>query len=110
MGAGVFQTVTCIWIYILESVSWLNFLFPLAIGGKALTIVTSEGGDAITLATSGAGVVTSKFGSIYTVATAAAASAAHNGAATPSTSMQAPLLIGIATVMISTMLGAIIIV
>lgn len=87
---------------------WLPY-FPLAIGGKAYTIITSEGGDAITLAASGAGVVTSKFGSVYTVATAAAATAVNN-AATPSTSMQAPLLIGIATVMISTMLGAFIII
>jgi hypothetical protein len=82
-------------------------LYLLAIGGKAYTIITSEGGDAITLATSGAGVVTSKFGSIYTVATAAVASAtSKHSAATPSTSMQAPLLIGIVTVMISTIIGA----
>lgn len=87
----------------------LTSLFSLALGGKAYTIITSEGGDAITLATSGAGVITSKFGSVYTVATAAI-TAANNGAATPSTSMQAPLLIGIGTVMISTMLGAIIII
>jgi hypothetical protein len=38
------------------------------------TIVTSEGGHAITLATSGAGAITSFAGSEYTVATAAAAS------------------------------------
>ena len=88
----------------------LTYLFPLAIGGKPYTIITSVGGDALTLATSGAGVVTSKFGSIYTVATAAAATAVGHSAATPSASMQAPLLIGIATVMISTMLGAFIII
>lgn len=47
----------------------------LAIGGSAVTVVTSAGGAAITLASSGAGKVTSFAGSQYTVATAAAASA-----------------------------------
>jgi hypothetical protein len=46
-----------------------------AVGGQAVTVVTSVGGQAITLATSGAGVVTSFAGSEYTIATAAAASA-----------------------------------
>jgi len=99
------------WIYYILEPVWLSdSLFPLAIGGKAYTIITSEGGDAITLAASGAGVVTSKFGSLYTVATAAVATAVNNGATTPSTNMQAPLLIGIATVMISSMFGAFIII
>ena len=50
-------------------------MFFLAIGGSLATVVTSEGGQAITLATSGAGKVTSFAGSEYTVATAAVASA-----------------------------------
>jgi len=83
-----------------------DFQFPSAIGGSAYTVITSQGGDAITLAASGAGVATSKFGSVYTVATAAVASATKKSAATPSANMQAPLLIGIATVIFSTMFGA----
>ena len=47
-----------------------------AIGGKVFTEVTSVGGSAITLAESGAGKVTTFAGSVYTVATSAAASAA----------------------------------
>lgn len=47
-----------------------------AIGGSLATVITSEGGQAITLAGSGAGIVTSFAGSEYTVATAAAVSAA----------------------------------
>jgi hypothetical protein len=46
----------------------------LAIGGSLATVITSEGGQAITLATSGGGVVTSFAGHHYTVATAAASS------------------------------------
>jgi len=83
----------------------------LAIGGHAVTVVSSKGGDVITLATSGAGVATSKFGSVYTVATAAVASAAtHTGGAAPlSLGLQTPSLVGLATVLLSTLLGAIIV-
>ncbi|KAG8938350.1 hypothetical protein FRC04_009022 [Tulasnella sp. 424] len=49
-----------------------------AFGGHAYSVITSEGGRAITLASDGAGVVTSFAGSIYTVATADVASAATN--------------------------------
>jgi hypothetical protein len=46
-------------------------MFPsLAIGGSVFTEVTQVGGSAITLATSGAGVVTSFGGSVYTAASA----------------------------------------
>jgi hypothetical protein len=46
-----------------------------AIGDSVFTEVTSVGGEAITLAGSGVGVVTTFAGSVYTVATGAAASA-----------------------------------
>ncbi len=75
-----------------------------AYGGHAYTVVSSKGGDAVTLASSGAGVATSKFGSIYTVATAAVVS----GAA-PSISLQTPLLVSLATVILSALVGAIIV-
>ena len=58
----------------------------------------------MTLASSGAGVATSKFGSIYTVATAAVVS----GAA-PSMNLQTPSLVGLATVILSALVGAIIV-
>jgi hypothetical protein len=54
----------------------------IAIGGSVFTEVTSAGGGAITLASSGAGVVTSFAGSVYTVATSAASSAASGYAPT----------------------------
>ncbi|KAF8168219.1 hypothetical protein B0H34DRAFT_684686 [Crassisporium funariophilum] len=81
-----------------------------SIGGVAYTVISSKGGDAITLAASGAGVVTTKFGSVYTVATGAVGSAvaSNNAAVLPYSSMQTPLLVGIVTVMLSTLLGAVI--
>lgn len=50
--------------------------------------------------------MTSKFGSDYTVATAAAASATANAA--PSLNIAKPLVFGFATVLLSTMVGAVI--
>ncbi|KAG8938677.1 hypothetical protein FRC04_007937 [Tulasnella sp. 424] len=50
----------------------------MSFAGHAYTVVTSEGGQAITLASDGAGVVTPFAGSVYTVATADVASAATN--------------------------------
>jgi len=83
--------------------------YLLAVGGVALTVVTSVGGEAITLATSGAGVVTSKFGSAYTVATAAAVAEItentnNNGGS--SFQVQSTLLVGAATIVASTLIGA----
>ncbi|EFI28603.1 hypothetical protein CC1G_13629 [Coprinopsis cinerea okayama7 len=81
-----------------------------SVGGKAFTVVTSAGGEAITLAEAGAGVVTSKFGSVYTVATAAVASEiANNEDDTGSAStfqVQTTLVVGAATVLGSALLGA----
>ncbi|KAG8958997.1 hypothetical protein FRC05_008252 [Tulasnella sp. 425] len=56
------------------------FLLSLSVsfGGHAYTVITSEGGQATTLAPDGAGVVTSFAGSVYTVVTADVASAATN--------------------------------
>lgn len=76
----------------------------LAYGGHIYTIVSSKGGDALTLAGSGAGVATSKFGSIYTVATAAVSSGA-----VPSISPQMPTLVGLASVVLSALFGAMIV-
>ena len=87
-----------------------NTTFFIAIGGKAFTFVSSVGGDAITLAGDSPGIVTSKFGSVYTVATGAAASITGNSANTlPSLSLQTPLIAGLATVVLSTFFGAFII-
>ncbi|KAF8736021.1 hypothetical protein AX14_001026 [Amanita brunnescens Koide BX004] len=72
--------------------------------GRAFTVVTSVGGSGFTLATSGAGEVTTAFGSVYTVATAAALS--HNAA--PSFGVTSSLLVGFATVILSTLVGAMI--
>jgi hypothetical protein len=87
VGAGVFETVTCSFSAGVSEVNFdANDVIPSAIAGTAVTIITSEGGEAITLATSGAGKVTSFAGSEYTVATAAAESAAsglHSGAVEP---------------------------
>ncbi|KAG8966832.1 hypothetical protein FRC05_002395 [Tulasnella sp. 425] len=54
------------------------YYISVSFGGHAYSVITSEGGRAITLASDGAGVVTSFAGSIYTVATADVASAATN--------------------------------
>ena len=94
---------------------------PAAIGGSLATIVTSEGGKAITLATSGAGVLTSFAGSVYNVATSDIASATSTSAGS-STSTQtqtqnaalglhawspsAQLFTGLLTVLVSMLCGA----
>ena len=46
-----------------------------AIGGQALTVVSSAGGEAFTLATDGIGALTTVAGSVYTVATGEIAAA-----------------------------------
>ena len=85
----------------------------LAVGGHAFTIVTSVGGQGLTLAESGAGVVTSVFGSVYTVATGAAASAASS-AASSNAAYGSPLAftslhaVGIATVIGGALIGTLI--
>jgi hypothetical protein len=79
----------------------------IAEGGHAFTVVTSAGGAGFTLAISGAGQVTSAFGSVYTAATAAASS--QNAAVgPPSFGVTSSLLVGFATVILSTMVGAVI--
>lgn len=63
----------------------------LAAGGSLETVITSDGGQAITLATSGAGVVTSFAGSVYTVATGVANTGAPGSSATaPSAGAPSP--------------------
>lgn len=89
-----------------------NICFYLAVGGHGATIITSVGGQAITLATSGAGVGTSVFGSFYTVATGAAASAAsgvtHSNAANIGTpfGFTAAHAFGAVTIICSALVGA----
>ncbi|KAF8808562.1 hypothetical protein BYT27DRAFT_7210740 [Phlegmacium glaucopus] len=95
-----------------------------AIGGKAITIITSEGGEAFTLAE--AGVVTSVFGTVVTVATRAVATrdsdlvtiattavgsvitAETNGAFVPYVGVQTSLLVGLGSVIVGAFLGAVI--
>ncbi len=79
----------------------------IAEGGHVFTVITSAGGEGFTLATSGAGEVTSVFGSVYTVATAAASSA-NAAVGAPSFGVTSSLLVGFATVILSTMIGAVI--
>ncbi|KAF8800806.1 hypothetical protein BYT27DRAFT_7174959 [Phlegmacium glaucopus] len=76
------------------------------VDGKTITIITSEGGEAFTLATSGAGVVTSAFGSVFTVATTAVASGT-SGAFVPY-AVQTSLLVGLGSVIVGAFLGAVI--
>ena len=69
--------------------------------------MTSEGGEVLTLAGDGAGVVTSKFGHVFTIATAAVASGVKD---TPNSSpaifsVSTPLLVGLVSVILSTVLG-----
>ena len=70
--------------------------------------MTSVGGDAVTLAASGAGVVTSKFGSVYHVATSAAGEQITGNSAASPLHVNTALLIGAASVVGSVMLGALI--
>ena len=82
----------------------------IAVGGKAFTII-SEGGEAFTLATSGFGAATSVFGSVYTVATGdlGSATSISNGASVPyAGGVQTSLLVGLGSMMFSTLLGAVI--
>lgn len=86
-----------------------------AVGGQAVTIVTSVGGQAITLAGSAGGVATSFGGSVYSVATGAAGSAASNVVHSSNAAVGAPSFgftsshaIGLATVVCSALVGAMI--
>jgi hypothetical protein len=89
----------------------LYLIQQIAVGGEAVTIITSDGGEGFTLATSGVGVVTSVFGSIYTVATAAIGSEISK-LATPSSSafvpyagVQTSLLVALGSMLVSALLG-----
>ena len=104
-GAGVVEYLTCKPFFGIFAGHGL--ICEIAEGGHAFTVVTSAGGAGFTLATSGAGQVTSAFGSVYTVATAAVSS--HNAAVgPPSFGVTSSLLVGFATVILSTIVGAVI--
>lgn len=64
LGGVIATKVTCKREY--SSLASLYSNSSPAIGGSLATVVTSEGGQAITLATSGAGRVTSFAGATYT--------------------------------------------
>jgi hypothetical protein len=91
----------------------LYLIQQIAIDGKALTIISSDGGEAFTLATSGAGVVTSVLGSIYTVATAAigseisklASPSSSSSAFVPYAGVQTSLLVALGSMLVSALLG-----
>ncbi|KAJ7071130.1 hypothetical protein C8F01DRAFT_1109230 [Mycena amicta] len=89
IATGVFETVT-------------------SDGGHAVTVVTSVGGEAITLATDGVGDVTSFAGSEYTVAKTAAVGTNTGNAAVPAMGISPSLIAGLATVLASACLGAVI--
>lgn len=78
---GVIETVTCeqrplfLFRTYLSSLSLTKKKHPAADAGAVFTIVTSQGGSAITLAESAAGQATSFAGHEFTVATGAVASA-----------------------------------
>ncbi|KAJ3574082.1 hypothetical protein NP233_g1989 [Leucocoprinus birnbaumii] len=76
--------------------------------GHAFTVITSEGGQALTLAESGA--ITSVFGSVYTVATAAVLPSGSNNAALgmQTAAVASPAIVGLVTVLGSALLGAVI--
>ncbi len=69
--------------------------------------MTSRGGEAITLAGSGAGRVTSFAGSEFTALTSAVSAAASNNAAVGVFTLNAPLLAGLLAVAGGTLVGAV---
>jgi len=102
VGGSIFTEVTCAFSFLRSDQSLFELI---AAGGRAFTVITSEGGQALTLAESG--IPTSAFGSVYTVATAAilpstASSAAGLHAVT------APTIIGLVAVLGSMLLGAVV--
>jgi len=88
--------------FLSNSLHFLILTVILAVAGKYYTIVTDKSGSVITLATQG--VVTNVFGSKYTIL----APNPSTGAAI-SLGLQTPLVVGLVTVMLSTLLGAIIV-
>lgn len=103
---GVFETVTCTPI---PPKSCLELIPFSAIGGHAYTVVTSDGGAAITLATGAAGEVTSFAGSQYTIATGDIGAAATGSSAPRTLSIpSSALLVGLLTVLTSAGVGALI--
>jgi len=84
----------------------INFLS--AFGGSVFTVVTSNGGEAITLATSGAGVVTSFAGQKWTAATSAVDAAVTNNDDNAALSLTAfGFMPGAVTVLCSAIFGAV---
>lgn len=82
-------------------------LFELiAAGGRAFTVITSEGGQALTLAESG--IPTSAFGSVYTVATAAILPSTTSSGAAGLHAVIAPTIVGSVAVLGSVLLGAVV--
>ncbi|KAI0756308.1 hypothetical protein C8Q80DRAFT_22360 [Daedaleopsis nitida] len=80
-----------------------------SVGGEAVTVITGAGGQAFTLASEGAGVVTSIGGSLYTVATGELPKNTQTGNAALGVhafSISAPLLGGLLTVLSGIFMGA----
>lgn len=128
IGVDVYETVTG------ELYRHIAFFDPLThslldVGGKEYTILTSVNGPAYTLTSAGAGVVTSVYGGVYTVATgapastttgpgqastatgSAASSAVHSSSAafaSPSLGFTSSHAVGIATMLVGTLIGALI--
>lgn len=72
-AGGLFTTVTC--ELFIRKYYECRLMSNVAVAGSLATVITSEGGKAISLASSVVGEVTSFAGSEYTVATAVLASA-----------------------------------
>jgi hypothetical protein len=86
--------------------SELKYNFSPAAAGSIFTVVTSEGGEAITLAASGAGAVTSFAGSEWNVATSALSGGTSNAALGAKASFGMPGF-SIATVLGGAVFGAV---
>lgn len=106
LGDGIVEEVTCPFSNDLHLCARTNSLHS-AIGGTAVTLLTSQGGKALTLVTGGAGDVTSIGGHAYTFATGAAASAATGASNAGLTQYDAsPIFASMLTLVIGAIAGA----
>lgn len=76
----------------------------IAVHGKPVTIVSSQGGGAITLDGSKKGVVTSTFGGEYTIA-ADANPTSKSSALVPHAGVQTSVLVALGSILIGALLG-----
>ena len=97
------------------TVQLLYLIQKIAVAGELVTVLTSKGGSAYTLASPGAGATTSVFGSVYTIATAVANASSLTGSSNSTSSsssasvthagVQTSLLVGLGSMLASALLG-----